>query len=102
MGAGGTKRSENIRKHVLSAIQHLVVPESDDGKPASADPCITLSIQTLAVVPAVKLDDQAAFQARKVKHVRPEWMLTAKSTSRQLSETQVAPEATLRICSVSA
>ena len=90
----------------LEVPLHLVVPEPDDTESFTLKPRSSLLIRyphdSFVVMPAVNLNDQAAFEANEVDDVWANGLLPAKLRSCRASPRQSTPQGSLRRCLLTA
>jgi len=87
----------DLLQYCLCALQHVVVPEPQDGIAAALQIGASLRIldSTLHVLSPVDLDHELWVQRTEVHHVRPDWLLAAKLDPAELPTAEGPPEATL-------
>jgi hypothetical protein len=92
------QRRPNGVDHGVSFLQDLIVPEPDDPKTSLKQSLIAKTIFfAVLMLAAIHLDNQAHFQAHKIKHKIQKWMLAAEFVTRELPTTQALPQALLGI-----
>ena len=83
---------------LVGALEHVVVPESQDLEALRPQPCIPRFIVAGALVlAAVDLDDELSIQADEVDDVMTDRMLAAESGIADLLSSQTVPEPLLRV-----
>jgi hypothetical protein len=88
---------ENARKNAVRILQDIVVPEADDVPPESIQIGASLSVAIVAVLSAIRFDDEAAFRACEVRNTPPDRLLPAKFETSELPIAKVTPQAPLGV-----
>ena len=96
---GGSNRLEHARR----ILKHVIVPETQDTETFPAKIGIALAVGiTVAMLTAIRFDDQRSFEAGEVDDVRCDDVLAAEFGDRHAAVAEHGPEAALGRCGVRA
>ena len=84
-------------KHAFGILQNLIVPEANDPITFRAKECRSRRVIGFAMLAAVKLDDQAGIDARKVDNEWANGDLTAELVTAKLTIAEPLPEQSFRL-----
>ena len=87
--------------HAFSVFQHIIVPEADDSVAEAFDGFRPVSIDLLAMLPAVEFDDQVRVPAGEVGDVRTDRELTDELCAFELARAEVTPQALFGVRGIS-
>jgi len=98
MGATRLDNVQNRGNDIISPIQHIIVPETQNAILMCAQPSVAaLIVWRIGMLPAVKLDDDAQLQAREIGDKWSDRMLPSETEPCQLTHTQAPPKSRLGI-----
>jgi len=87
----------NCPQDAFGVRQHVIVPEPDEPVAEALDRCRSPSVYSLAVLPAIKLDDEVRGSTGKIRDVRPNLELADEFCAYETPASQVVPKMVLGV-----